>query len=103
MKANLEASGGLVLAEAVSFALAEKLGRAEAHELVAELTREAAKSKRPFKDVVAENAEGQAAPHGHRTGKAVHAATTIRARRRPSSTGWWHRRKAAACGARSPI
>jgi 3-carboxy-cis,cis-muconate cycloisomerase len=55
MKANLEASGGLVLAEAVSFALAEKLGRSEAHELVAELTREAAKSKRPFKDVVADS------------------------------------------------
>ncbi len=55
MKANLEASGGLVLAEAVSFALAEKLGRAEAHELVAELIRQAANDKRAFKDVVAES------------------------------------------------
>jgi len=55
MKSNLEASGGLVLAEAVSFALAEKLGRTEAHELVAELIRDAAKSRRPFKDVVAES------------------------------------------------
>jgi hypothetical protein len=55
MKANLEASGGLVLAEAVSFALAEKLGRSEAHELVAELTREAAKAKRTFKDVVTDS------------------------------------------------
>jgi 3-carboxy-cis,cis-muconate cycloisomerase len=55
MKANLEASGGLVMAEHVSFALAEKLGRAEAHELVAELVRQAANDKRTFKDVVAES------------------------------------------------
>ena len=55
MKANLEASGGLVMSEHVSFALAEKLGRAEAHELVAELARQAATDKRAFKDVVAES------------------------------------------------
>jgi len=56
MKANLEATGGLALAEAVAFALAEKLGRAEAHELVAEVTRQAAAGRRAFKDVLAENA-----------------------------------------------
>lgn len=39
----------------MSFALAEKLGRAEAHELVAELARQAATDKRAFKDVVAES------------------------------------------------
>jgi 3-carboxy-cis,cis-muconate cycloisomerase len=55
MKANLEASGGLVMAEHVAFALAEKLGRAEAHELIAELIGQAANDKRPFKDVVAES------------------------------------------------
>ena len=55
MKANLEASSGLVMAEHVSFALAEKLGRAEAHALVAELVHQAAKDKRAFKDVVAES------------------------------------------------
>ncbi len=59
MKANLEASGGLVLAEAVSFALAEKLGKSEAHALVAEITRQAANDKRAFKDVLAENAKVQ--------------------------------------------
>ncbi len=55
MKANLDASGGLVFAEAVSFALAEKLGRAEAHELIAEITRDAAKQKRAFRDVLGEH------------------------------------------------
>lgn len=55
MKANLEATGGLVLAEHVSFALSDALGRAEAQDLVAELARQAARDKRPFKDIVAEN------------------------------------------------
>jgi 3-carboxy-cis,cis-muconate cycloisomerase len=39
MRANLEASGGLVVAERVSFALTPRLGRARAHELVAEAAR----------------------------------------------------------------
>jgi 3-carboxy-cis,cis-muconate cycloisomerase len=39
MRANLEASDGLVLAERVSLALAPRLGRAEAHEVVAEAAR----------------------------------------------------------------
>jgi 3-carboxy-cis,cis-muconate cycloisomerase len=41
MKANLDASGGLVLAERVSFALSARLGRGEAHDVVAEATRAA--------------------------------------------------------------
>ncbi len=55
MKSNLEASGGLVFSEAVSYALAEKLGRAEAHDLVAEIAREAEKQRRPFKELLAEH------------------------------------------------
>jgi 3-carboxy-cis,cis-muconate cycloisomerase len=39
MRANLEASGGLVLAERVSFALTPRLGRSQAHEVVAEAAR----------------------------------------------------------------
>jgi 3-carboxy-cis,cis-muconate cycloisomerase len=39
MRANLDASGGLVLAERVSFALAPRLGRSQAHEVVAEAAR----------------------------------------------------------------
>ena len=39
MRANLGASGGLVLAERVSFALTPRLGRSEAHEVVAEAAR----------------------------------------------------------------
>ena len=39
MRANLEASGGLVVAERITFALAPRLGRAQAHDLVAEAAR----------------------------------------------------------------
>jgi 3-carboxy-cis,cis-muconate cycloisomerase len=53
MKANLEASGGQVMAEAVSFALAEKLGRAAAHTLTQELVAKAGKEKRKLQDVLA--------------------------------------------------
>ena len=52
MKANLESAGGALMAEALSYALAGRLGRAEAHELVAELLAQADKAKRPFKDTV---------------------------------------------------
>ena len=39
MRMNLEASGGLVVAERVSFALTPRLGRSAAHEVVAEAAR----------------------------------------------------------------
>jgi 3-carboxy-cis,cis-muconate cycloisomerase len=41
MRANLEISHGLVMAEAVQFALAGKIGRARAHELVAQASKQA--------------------------------------------------------------
>jgi 3-carboxy-cis,cis-muconate cycloisomerase len=42
MRANLEASGGLLMAEALSMALARQLGKAEAHRLVQALSRRVA-------------------------------------------------------------
>lgn len=41
MRANLDISNGLVMAEAVQFALAEKLGKAQAHDLVAKASKQA--------------------------------------------------------------
>jgi 3-carboxy-cis,cis-muconate cycloisomerase len=52
LKANLEQSGGLVMAECVSFALAEKIGKSEAHAILQELAKDAAKSSRTFRDLV---------------------------------------------------
>jgi 3-carboxy-cis,cis-muconate cycloisomerase len=55
MRENLAASGGLVLAEAVSTALAERVGRLEAHERVQAASRRAAASERPFRDELLED------------------------------------------------
>ena len=50
MRANLERTGGLVMAEAVSTALAAKAGRAEAHDAVAAAARRAGDSGRSLRD-----------------------------------------------------
>jgi 3-carboxy-cis,cis-muconate cycloisomerase len=52
LRTNLELTGGQIMAEAVSFALAEKVGRAEAHALVRALSQKAAQEKRSFKEVL---------------------------------------------------
>jgi 3-carboxy-cis,cis-muconate cycloisomerase len=52
LRANLELTGGQIMAEAVSFALAEKIGRAEAHALVREISQQAAKDKKPLKELL---------------------------------------------------
>ena len=51
MRANLDASGGLVLAERVSFALTPRLGRSQAHEVVAEAAQASS-----FRDALAADA-----------------------------------------------
>jgi 3-carboxy-cis,cis-muconate cycloisomerase len=53
MRANLDITQGLVLAEAVSMALAEKIGRQPAHELVERLCRQAVEQRRPLREVLA--------------------------------------------------
>ena len=55
MRANLDASGGAIMAEAVSFALAPKLGKQEAHRILSEATRVAGTQHRHLKDVLAED------------------------------------------------
>jgi 3-carboxy-cis,cis-muconate cycloisomerase len=56
MRENLEATQGLIMAEAVATALGGKLGKHAAHTLVEELSRKAAAQKRHLRDVVAEDA-----------------------------------------------
>jgi 3-carboxy-cis,cis-muconate cycloisomerase len=53
MRANLETSGGLVMAEAVSIALGRKTGKASAHKLVEEAARRSLAERRPLKEVLA--------------------------------------------------
>ena len=53
MRHNLDATHGLILAEAVSTALAPKLGRDAAHALIQEACRRAVKQNKPLRDVLA--------------------------------------------------
>jgi 3-carboxy-cis,cis-muconate cycloisomerase len=57
MRANLDAGGGLVLAEAVAMRLAPHVGRQEAHALVARAARRAADDRRSFADVLSDDPE----------------------------------------------
>src|SRR5262249_42895211 len=57
MRENLELTRGLIYAEAVSMALAEKLGRAAAHEKIEAACRAASSSQRHLREVLASQPE----------------------------------------------
>ena len=57
MRANLDATGGLIASEAVMMALAPHLGRARAHHLVSEISRKSLEQQKPFIDLLGENPE----------------------------------------------
>jgi 3-carboxy-cis,cis-muconate cycloisomerase len=52
MRANLDSTHGLVMAEAVAMALADKIGRSEAHHLVEAASRTAIATRRHLRDVL---------------------------------------------------
>jgi 3-carboxy-cis,cis-muconate cycloisomerase len=55
MRANLDATGGLIMAEAVTMALAEKIGKREAHHLVEAASKKAVAGKKHLRDVLTED------------------------------------------------
>jgi 3-carboxy-cis,cis-muconate cycloisomerase len=55
MRENLDATNGLVLAERVSFLLAERHGRARGHELAREAAERAVASGRSLADALADD------------------------------------------------
>ena len=55
MRSNLEATRGRILAEAASMALAARVGRSKAHEIVERASRRAAESGRQLREVLAED------------------------------------------------
>lgn len=57
MVANLESTHGLILAEAVSIALGEKIGRMPAHRIMEKASRKAMEGSQPFRAVLMEDAE----------------------------------------------
>jgi 3-carboxy-cis,cis-muconate cycloisomerase len=52
MRANLDETRGLIMAEAVAMALAEKIGKSEAHHLVETASKQATASNQHFRDVL---------------------------------------------------
>jgi adenylosuccinate lyase len=57
MRRNLDRGGGLATSESLMMALAARLGQSQAHRLVGELAREAARRGLPLGDVAAQNPE----------------------------------------------
>jgi 3-carboxy-cis,cis-muconate cycloisomerase len=57
MKANLDATQGLIYAETVTMALAEKLGKAKAHEVVEAACQRARAEKQHLRDIVLRDAK----------------------------------------------
>ena len=56
MRQNLDATHGLIMAEAVTMALAEKIGKSDAHHLIEEASRQTIAAKRNLLDVLADDA-----------------------------------------------
>jgi 3-carboxy-cis,cis-muconate cycloisomerase len=52
MRTNLDATRGLIMAEAVTFALAEKIGKRDAHHLIEAAAKRAAAGKQHLRDVL---------------------------------------------------
>ena len=81
MAANLEATRGLVLAEAVTMALGGKIGRLPAHHLVEGACRRAAAEDRHLRDVLEADAEVRQASVGRRPAAAARSGELRRSRR----------------------
>jgi 3-carboxy-cis,cis-muconate cycloisomerase len=56
MRVNLDATDGLIMAEAVTFALAEKIGKSESHHLIEAASKKAVAGKRHLRDVLTSDA-----------------------------------------------
>src|SRR6202040_4232332 len=52
MRVNLDATAGLIMAEAVAMALAERIGKSEAHRLVEAASKKAVAEKKNLRDVL---------------------------------------------------
>jgi 3-carboxy-cis,cis-muconate cycloisomerase len=57
LRVNLDATHGLIMAEAVTMALAEKIGKSEAHHLVEAASKKAVAGKKDLRDVLAKDSK----------------------------------------------
>ncbi|MGY4311660.1 3-carboxy-cis,cis-muconate cycloisomerase [Bradyrhizobium sp. JR3.5] len=60
MRVNLDATHGLIMAEAVTFALAEKIGKSDAHHLIEADSKKAVAEKKHLRDVLSADAKATA-------------------------------------------
>ena len=61
MRSNLDATRGLIMAEAVTFALAEKIGKSDAHHLIEAASKRAVAEKKHLREVL--SADSQVTAH----------------------------------------
>ena len=71
MRVNLDATHGLIMAEAVTFALAEKIGKSDAHHLVEAASQEGRRRQATFARRADERSEGHRASRCGQTRKIV--------------------------------
>ncbi|WP_076858629.1 3-carboxy-cis,cis-muconate cycloisomerase [Bradyrhizobium mercantei] len=57
MRSNLDATHGLIMAEAVTFALADKIGKSDAHHVIEAASKTAVAEKKHLRDVLAADAK----------------------------------------------
>jgi 3-carboxy-cis,cis-muconate cycloisomerase len=57
MRVNLDATAGLIMAEAVTFALAETIGKSDAHHLIETASKKAVAEKKHLRDVLTADAK----------------------------------------------
>jgi 3-carboxy-cis,cis-muconate cycloisomerase len=57
MRTNLDATCGLIMAEAVTMALAEKIGKSDAHHLVEAASKKAVAEKKHLRDILAQDSK----------------------------------------------
>ena len=57
MRVNLDVTDGLIMAEAVTMALAEKIGKSDAHHLIEAASKKAVKDKKHLRDVLTADAK----------------------------------------------
>jgi 3-carboxy-cis,cis-muconate cycloisomerase len=75
MRANLDATDGLIMAEAVAFALAEKIGKSQAHHLVEAASKQAVAERKHLRDVLVGNGEVTAQLSADRIAKLMEPLT----------------------------
>lgn len=57
MRSNLDATGGLIMAEAVAMAFAERIGKSEAHHLIEAASKAAVRDRKHLRDVLMQDAK----------------------------------------------